>query len=162
MISHIDYSGRGSAPISMTACAPIARILQWVLLILTRPGCRSQLSLPDSRGRPMNRAQPKFVPTDEHVRRIAQAIAKGRPPPFGAAFDRYCESSPREIFAAFNGLAPSLPYPVPISTVSWRTNWQFVSRNGKHRHSACSRLSRRSAVPTGNPHTWRSVKRLPG
>ena len=57
----------------------------------------------------MNRTQPKFVPTDEHARRIAQAIAKGRPPPFGAAFDRYCDSSPREIFAAFNGLARHMP-----------------------------------------------------
>ena len=51
----------------------------------------------------MNRAQPKSSPTDEHARRIAQAIAKGRPPPFNAALDRYCESSPREIFAAFAG-----------------------------------------------------------
>jgi hypothetical protein len=57
----------------------------------------------------MNRAQPKSPPTDEHARRIAQAIAKKRPPPFDAAFDRYCESSPREIFAAFNGLARHMP-----------------------------------------------------
>src|ERR1700730_9119306 len=53
----------------------------------------------------MSRAQPKSSPTDEHARRIAQAIAKGRPPPFNDAFDRYCESSPREIFAAFTGAA---------------------------------------------------------
>ena len=57
----------------------------------------------------MNRAQPKSSPTDEHARRIAQAIAKGRPPPFSAALDRYCESSPREIFAAFAGAARHMP-----------------------------------------------------
>jgi len=57
----------------------------------------------------MSRAQPKSSPTDEHARRIAQAIAKGRPPPFNAAFDRYCESSPREIFAAFAGAARHMP-----------------------------------------------------
>jgi hypothetical protein len=56
-----------------------------------------------------SRAQPKSSPTDEHARRIAQAIAKGRPPPFNAAFDRYCESSPGEIFAAFAGAARHMP-----------------------------------------------------
>lgn len=55
----------------------------------------------------MNRAQPKSSPTDEHARRIAQAIAKGRPPPFN--LDRYCESSPREIFAAFAGASRHMP-----------------------------------------------------
>jgi hypothetical protein len=57
----------------------------------------------------MSRAQPKSSPTDEYAKRIAQAIAKGRPPPFNAAFDRYCESSPREIFTAFAGLARHMP-----------------------------------------------------
>ena len=57
----------------------------------------------------MSRAQPKSSPTDEHARRIAHAIAKGRPPPFSAALDRYCESSPREIFAAFTGAARHMP-----------------------------------------------------
>jgi hypothetical protein len=57
----------------------------------------------------MSRAQPKSSPTDEHARRIAQAIAKGRPPPFNAALDRYCESSPGEIFAAFTGAARHMP-----------------------------------------------------
>jgi hypothetical protein len=61
------------------------------------------------RGTSMSRAQPKSSPTDEHARRIAQAIAKGRPPPFNDAFDRYCESSPREIFAAFKGVARHMP-----------------------------------------------------
>ena len=57
----------------------------------------------------MSRAQPKSSPTDEHARRIAHAIAKGRPPPFSAALDRYCESSPHEIFAAFMGAARHMP-----------------------------------------------------
>ncbi|WP_291861963.1 hypothetical protein [Bradyrhizobium sp.] len=57
----------------------------------------------------MSRAQPKSSPTDEYAKRIAQAIAKGRPPPFNAAFERYCESSPREIFAAFAGAARHMP-----------------------------------------------------
>lgn len=57
----------------------------------------------------MSRAQPKSSPTDEHARRIAQAIAKGRPPPLNDALDRYCESSPREIFAAFAGAARHMP-----------------------------------------------------
>src|SRR5258708_37876130 len=60
-------------------------------------------------GASMSRTQPKSSPTDEHARRIAQAIAKGRPPPFNDAFDRYCESSPREIFAAFAGAARHMP-----------------------------------------------------
>jgi hypothetical protein len=60
-------------------------------------------------GASMSRTQPKSSPTDEHARRIAQAIAKGRPPPFNDAFDRYCESSSREIFAAFTGAARHMP-----------------------------------------------------
>ncbi len=57
----------------------------------------------------MSRSQPNSSPTDEYARRIANAIAKGRPPPFSAAFDRYCEDSPREIFAAFAGVARHMP-----------------------------------------------------
>ncbi|HEV7602435.1 MAG TPA: hypothetical protein VGO49_19530 [Bradyrhizobium sp.] len=57
----------------------------------------------------MSRTQPNFSPTDEHARRIAQAIAKGRPPPFNDALERYCESSPREIFVAFTGAARHMP-----------------------------------------------------
>lgn len=57
----------------------------------------------------MSRAQPKSSPTDEHARRIARAIAKGRPPPFSADLDRYCEICPREIFAAFAGAARHMP-----------------------------------------------------
>jgi hypothetical protein len=57
----------------------------------------------------MSRAQRKSLPTDEHARRIARAIAKGRPPPFSADLDRYCESSPHEIFAAFAGAVRHMP-----------------------------------------------------
>ena len=57
----------------------------------------------------MSRAQPRSSPTDEYARRIARAIAKGRPPPFTADLDRYCESSPREIFTTFAGAARHMP-----------------------------------------------------
>jgi hypothetical protein len=60
-------------------------------------------------GSAMSRAQPKSSPTDEYARRIARAIVKGRPPPFSADLDRYCEDSPREIFAAFTGAARHMP-----------------------------------------------------
>jgi hypothetical protein len=59
----------------------------------------------------MSRAQPKSSPTDEYARRIARAIAKGRPPPFSADFDRYCETCPHEIFAAFTGATRHMPPP---------------------------------------------------
>lgn len=57
----------------------------------------------------MGRAQPKSSPTDAHARRIARAIAQGKPPSFSAEFERYCESSPGEIFAAFAGAARHMP-----------------------------------------------------
>src|SRR5207253_7150457 len=57
----------------------------------------------------MARPQPKYSPTDEHARRVARAIAKGRPPPFSSELDRYCESFPGEIFAAFAGAARHMP-----------------------------------------------------
>lgn len=57
----------------------------------------------------MSRTQPKSSQTDEHARRIAQAIAKGRSPPFNDAFDRYCENSPHEIFSALAGLVRHMP-----------------------------------------------------
>jgi hypothetical protein len=60
-------------------------------------------------GSAMARPQPRYSPTDEHARRIARAIAKGRPPPFGADLDRYCEDSPGEVFAAFAGAARHMP-----------------------------------------------------
>ena len=57
----------------------------------------------------MSRAQPKSSPVDDHARKIATAIAKGRPPPFSDAFDRYCASSPGDIFPAFAGAARHMP-----------------------------------------------------
>jgi DNA-binding NarL/FixJ family response regulator len=57
----------------------------------------------------MARPQPRYSPTDEHARRIARAIAKGRPPPFSAELDRYCENASGEIFAAFAGAARHMP-----------------------------------------------------
>jgi hypothetical protein len=57
----------------------------------------------------MSRARPKSSPTDAYARRIAHAVVRGRPPPFSASLDRYCESSPHEIFAAFSGIARHMP-----------------------------------------------------
>jgi hypothetical protein len=74
---------------------------------------KTEMQIPATVGRfgarTMSRAQPESSSTDEHARRIAQAIAKGRPPPFSAALDRYCETSPREIFAAFAGASRHMP-----------------------------------------------------
>jgi hypothetical protein len=47
----------------------------------------------------MSRAQPKSSPTDDHARRIARAIAKGRPPPFSAELDRYCDAGRQKFFS---------------------------------------------------------------
>ncbi len=57
----------------------------------------------------MSRARSKRTQTDEYARRIARAFAKGQPPPLTAELERYCESAPREVFAAFAGLARHLP-----------------------------------------------------
>jgi len=57
----------------------------------------------------MSRPQPKSSLTDEYARRVARAIAKGKPPPFSDDLDRYCENSPGEIFAAFAGAARHMP-----------------------------------------------------
>ena len=57
----------------------------------------------------MSRAQPKPSLTDEHARRIARAIAKGRPPPFTADLERYCDGASSEIFAALLGAARNMP-----------------------------------------------------
>jgi hypothetical protein len=61
------------------------------------------------RGSAMNRVEPKSSPVDEYAKRIARAIAKGRPPPFSAELDRFCEDSSHEIFAAFTGAARHMP-----------------------------------------------------
>jgi hypothetical protein len=57
----------------------------------------------------MNRAQPKSSPTDQHARSIAAAIAKGWPPALTPELDQYFESSPRDIFVAFEGVARHMP-----------------------------------------------------
>ena len=57
----------------------------------------------------MSRVQLKSSLTDDHARLIARAIAEGKPPPFNAHLDEYCESSPHEIFAAFTGAARHMP-----------------------------------------------------
>jgi hypothetical protein len=57
----------------------------------------------------MGRAQRKSSPTDEHARRIARAIAGGRPPSFDDDVEHYCEASPREVFAAFTGAVRHMP-----------------------------------------------------
>jgi hypothetical protein len=57
----------------------------------------------------MGSARPKASPTDQHARRIAVAVAKGRPPALTADLDLYFESSPHEIFAAFEGAARHMP-----------------------------------------------------
>ena len=57
----------------------------------------------------MSRVQLKSSLTDDHARLIARAIAEGKPPPFNAHFDEYCESYPHEIFAAFTGAARHMP-----------------------------------------------------
>ena len=57
----------------------------------------------------MSRAQLNSSPTDQHERRIAVAIAGGRPPVPMPDLDLYLESSPQEIFAAFEGAARHMP-----------------------------------------------------
>jgi hypothetical protein len=57
----------------------------------------------------MSRAQPKSAPQHQHARRIAAAIAKGRAPALTPDLDLYLESSPREIFVAFEGVARHMP-----------------------------------------------------
>ena len=57
----------------------------------------------------MSRAQPHSSLTDQHARRIAAAIASGRSPVLTPDLDLYLESSPQEIFAAFEGAARHMP-----------------------------------------------------
>jgi hypothetical protein len=57
----------------------------------------------------MSRAQPKSSPMDRHARSIAAAMAKGRPPALTPELDQYFESSPRDIFVAFEGVARHMP-----------------------------------------------------
>jgi hypothetical protein len=57
----------------------------------------------------MSRIQPKLSPTDQHAKRIATAIVKGRRPAPTPALKFYLDSSPREIFAAFEGATRHMP-----------------------------------------------------
>src|SRR5258708_38187490 len=57
----------------------------------------------------MSRAQPKSSPTDQYARSIAAAIAKGRRPALTPELDQYLESSPHEVFVAFEGVARHMP-----------------------------------------------------
>jgi hypothetical protein len=57
----------------------------------------------------MARARQKASPTDRHARNIAAAIANGRPPALTPDLESYLESSPHEIFAAFEGAARCMP-----------------------------------------------------
>ena len=51
----------------------------------------------------MSRAQPKSSPTDEHARRIAQAIAKGRPPPVQRCLRSVLRKLPTRNLCRFHG-----------------------------------------------------------
>ena len=96
----------------------------------------------------MSRAQLKSSLTDDHARRIARAIAKGKPPPLNADLDEYCESSPHEIFAAFIGAAGgSVAAKSQQSTAegsSWRRRPCSLQRS---RWPARSRAGRLQAAP---------------
>jgi hypothetical protein len=73
--------------------------------------------------------------------------------------------SRRRIEASLAGAgmdALRLPYPGRISTARWHHHLALSTEKRKRRRSACSKSPRRSAVPTGNPRAWPSVKRLPG
>jgi hypothetical protein len=57
----------------------------------------------------MRQARPKSSPTDRYARKIAAAIANGRPPALTSDLDLYFESAPYEIFTAFEGMARHMP-----------------------------------------------------
>jgi hypothetical protein len=57
----------------------------------------------------MVRTQQKASLTDRYARRIAIAIANGRRPTLTPELDLYLESSPLEVFAAFEGAACHMP-----------------------------------------------------
>ncbi|MBA2397885.1 MAG: HEAT repeat domain-containing protein [Bradyrhizobium sp.] len=57
----------------------------------------------------MTKARPKSSTTEQHARKIATAIAKGRLPAPTSDLDRYLEDCPGEIFAAFDGAARHMP-----------------------------------------------------
>jgi hypothetical protein len=57
----------------------------------------------------MGRPRPQPSPTDRYARRIAAAVANGRRPELAPDLRLYLESSPGEIFAAFEGMARHMP-----------------------------------------------------
>jgi hypothetical protein len=57
----------------------------------------------------MSRVQLKLSPTDQHAKRIATVIAKGRLPVPTPDLELYFDDSPHEIFAAFEGVARYMP-----------------------------------------------------
>jgi hypothetical protein len=57
----------------------------------------------------MSQARAKPSVTDQHAKKIATAIAKGRVPAFSPALDQYLDESPSEIFAAFDGASRHMP-----------------------------------------------------
>jgi hypothetical protein len=57
----------------------------------------------------MSKARQKASTTDQHARKLASAIAKGRLPALTPDLDRYLGESPREIFVAFDGAARHMP-----------------------------------------------------
>lgn len=57
----------------------------------------------------MSKARAKPSAIHQHAKKIASAIAKGRPPAFSPDLDRFLEESPHEIFVAFDGAARHMP-----------------------------------------------------
>lgn len=57
----------------------------------------------------MRKARAETSVTDRHARKIAVAIASGRPPEFSPDLDRYLEESPGEIFVAFDAASRHMP-----------------------------------------------------
>ena len=57
----------------------------------------------------MKKAAATTTATDRHARKIALAIAKGRPPAFSSDLDQYLDECPGEIFAALDGASRHTP-----------------------------------------------------
>jgi hypothetical protein len=57
----------------------------------------------------MRRARPKVSLTDHYARELAVQLAKGQPPQRSSDLDQYLQSSPHEIFAAFEGATCHMP-----------------------------------------------------
>jgi len=57
----------------------------------------------------MSKARPKASTTDQHARKVATAIAKGRLPALSPDLDRYFLEASHEIFSCFNGAVCHMP-----------------------------------------------------